>query len=53
MELWDKGEAIYNYLCTEAKQVYENGFVISFKNINRNETNLINHYFICINKERF
>ena len=28
--IWNKGKAIYQYLCTEAKQTYKNGFEIIF-----------------------
>lgn len=52
------GVAIYNYLCTEAKQSYKNGFAIEFDNP---KWDTVEHYpgmplklkFICINKERF
>lgn len=52
----EQGKAIYQYLCTEAKQVYKNGFEIKFHN-----PNIIEFFgfdgnklkFICINKERF
>lgn len=59
----DKGKAIYAYLCTEAKQVYNNGFEIELNVINKipdikelgfkNASNQRNYKFICINKERF
>jgi oligoribonuclease NrnB/cAMP/cGMP phosphodiesterase (DHH superfamily) len=46
------GKSIYQYLCTEAKQTYQNGFEIKF-----NQTHFHPHdgikRFICINKERF
>jgi oligoribonuclease NrnB/cAMP/cGMP phosphodiesterase (DHH superfamily) len=48
----NQGKAIYQYLCTEAKQTYKNGFEINF-----NQTKYHPHdgvkKFICINKERF
>jgi oligoribonuclease NrnB/cAMP/cGMP phosphodiesterase (DHH superfamily) len=31
--IWENGIAIYQYLCTEAKQAYKNGFSISLPNI--------------------
>jgi hypothetical protein len=43
------GMAIYDYLCTEAKQVYKNGFDVIFNSGTAN----ISLKFICINKERF
>ena len=58
----EQGKAIYQYLCTEAKQTYKNGFGIQFRcheafvredkgqNLN-NVPSTLN--FICINKERF
>ena len=51
------GGVIYQYLCTEAKQVYKNGFEIEFKDY-YDETKPIGWQwrtvkFICINKERF
>ena len=42
------GEAIYKYLCTEAKQTYKNGFKITLFG-----EDYITYQFICINKERF
>jgi oligoribonuclease NrnB/cAMP/cGMP phosphodiesterase (DHH superfamily) len=53
-----KGKSIYSYLCTEAKQVYKNGFEIQFywaEDIGRTNGNpkQCNAKFICINKERF
>jgi len=62
--IYKKGQAIYSYLCTEAKQAYKNGFEIKFE-VSSNETHSVlkgynvysadvNKYkFICINKERF
>jgi len=49
----DDFEGLYSYLCTEAKQVYKNGFPISFKNVDKKKGELNYFYFICINKERF
>lgn len=50
--IWEDGQAIYKYLCTEAKQTYKNGFGIEF-----NQTHFHPHdgikKFICFNKERF
>lgn len=56
--IWERGKSIYFYLCTEAKQSYQNGFVIEFDNP---KWDTIEHYpgmplklkFICVNKERF
>lgn len=57
-DIWNKGSAIYSYLCTEAKQSYKNGFEIIFYDF----TAGVNEHtgeqkpkrkFICINKERF
>lgn len=42
-QILEQGRSIYQYLCTEAKQCYKNGFDICFDT----------HKFICINKERF
>ena len=51
----ENGKAIYQYLCTEAKQVYSTGFVIKFiDEITDNKgRDIIRRKFICINKERF
>ncbi len=52
--LLQTGEAIYQYLCIEAKQTYKNGFEITLE-----ESMMLPDYrtykrkFICINKERF
>lgn len=61
-EIHKQGKAIYQYLCTEAKQSYSTGFEVELKeykddmNLNPFDltkgTNLIRK-FICINKERF
>ena len=53
-----KGKAIYEYLCTEAKQTYKNGFEIQFywaEDIGRHNgvPKQCAAKFICINKERF
>jgi oligoribonuclease NrnB/cAMP/cGMP phosphodiesterase (DHH superfamily) len=56
--IYDRGAAIYKYLCIEAKQVYKTGFEIKFDNP---KWDTIEHHpelqhklkFICINKERF
>ena len=59
----NSGRIIYQYLCTEAKQVYKNGFEIELNVINKipdikelgfkNASNQRNYKFICINRERF
>jgi oligoribonuclease NrnB/cAMP/cGMP phosphodiesterase (DHH superfamily) len=60
----EKGKSIYGYLCTEAKQVYQNGFEIHIGTkyiggmdpVSPTETVQTFKYpykFICINKERF
>jgi len=48
-KIWNNGKSIYQYLRTEAKQIYSNGFEIYF------EPEYIprRRKFICINKERF
>lgn len=52
LAIWNKGKAIYSYLCTDAKQIYKTGFDITFSRIT--DLDIITHYkFICINKERF
>lgn len=52
-----EGAAIYQYLCTEAKQTYKNGFEIMFYWAEPNNTSTVptqcSAKFICINKERF
>ena len=48
----ESGKAIYQYLCTEAKQSYKNGFKIELKEPWGTEGAYIRK-FICINKERF
>ncbi|KAF5080384.1 hypothetical protein DSECCO2_120260 [anaerobic digester metagenome] len=50
--IWNKGKAIYSYLCTEAKQTYANGFVIKFEEDKEYRTGRV-YEFICINNERF
>lgn len=47
------GKSIYKYLCTEAKQTYNNGFPIVFWNKTQISGEPDRWYFICINKERF
>ena len=58
----EKGIAIYQYLCTEAKQAYENGFPITLKCSSASiyqpgGQSVCSHKwkfdFLCINKERF
>jgi hypothetical protein len=55
-----KGKSIYQYLCTEAKQAYKNGFDLSFRfspkipehsALGFTEEDI--YRFVCINKERF
>ncbi len=56
-QMWLNGQTIYQYLCTDAKQAYANGFVIEFKETGVGTTNkfdgVYTYRFICINKERF
>lgn len=47
-----QGKSIYQYLCTEAKQSYKNGFEIRLFTYTE-EDHMNPHKFICINKERF
>ena len=51
----DKGKSIYQYLCTEAKQTYKNGFGIKLYYCpNMKGCTIFGEFnFICINKERF
>lgn len=58
----EQGKAIYQYLCTEAKQTYKNGFGIQFRCheafVREDKGQKLNNVpstlnFICINKERF
>jgi uncharacterized protein len=50
LKIWNKGKTIYEYLCTEAKQSYKNGFEIWLHDTQQSGR----HFkFICINKERF
>lgn len=51
-QILEKGRSIYGYLCTEAKQVYQNGFDINIDLDPEYRTGKISK-FICINKERF
>jgi len=60
MELWDKGEAIYNYLCTEARSIYAAGFPVTFQEpvvsgkVTEGSTGFMyDRKFLCINRERF
>lgn len=50
-----QGIAIYQYLCTEAKQTYKNGFEIKLVEEITDPIgkNIVNRKFICVNKERF
>ena len=56
-----EGISVYQYLCTEAKQAYNNGFVIELEEFvpykvaenHFNEAHIVKRKFICINKERF
>lgn len=54
-QIYDKGKAIYQYLCIEAKQVYKNGFEIKLieEITDHIGKNIVIRKFICINKERF
>lgn len=58
-KIHNQGKTIYQYLCTEAKQTYKNGFEINFENkdidfsSNTNKHIYPKYKFICINKERF
>jgi len=51
----ESGKAIYQYLCTEAKQAYKNGFPIHLFEDSKGEKTIGEEHklFICINKERF
>ena len=53
----NKGIGIYHYLCTEAKQVYKNGFEIVIFEPSSESGDIPNTFipkkFICINKEKF
>ena len=50
-QIFANGKAIYQYLCTEAQQVYKSGFEIEFHQIGIFVKPVVK--FICINKERF
>ena len=50
-QIYDKGKAIYQYLCTEAKQAYKNRFPLEL--YFSKESGLSPVRFVCINKERF
>lgn len=52
VEIWNSGISIYQYLCTESKQTYKNGFEIRLFTYT-DEDHMNPHRFICINKERF
>ena len=59
--IYKNGKSIYQYLCTEAKQTYKNGFEIILEEFvpykvaenHFNESYIAKRKFICINKERF
>ena len=49
-----RGYSIYQYLCSEAKQIYKNGFeIILIEQCGFRIEEQIPRKFICINKERF
>lgn len=60
-EIWNSGKAIYQYLCTEAKQVYATGTDLLLNNKEKGEKPLMVKEdctpvvlkFIMINRERF
>lgn len=59
-KIWNIGKAIYQYLCTEAKQTYKNGFEVQFQENTKVDVNghpeidgIKFRKLICINKERF
>lgn len=60
-EILGKGKDIYQYLCTEAKQIYKNGFPLKFLNPHSFGKNPesevydqpVYNNFLCINRERF
>ena len=56
-EMIRKGIFIYNYLCTEAEQVYKNGFKVTFFETTSKEGSAIIsgkvRKFICFYRERF
>jgi len=55
-DIHKEGKTIYQYLCTEAKQTYKNGFEIEFDERVTGFPNSVEfktHKFICFNKERF
>jgi len=50
----NKGKSIYQYLCTEAKQAYKNGFeIILEESLMLPDYRTKSRKFICFNKERF
>jgi oligoribonuclease NrnB/cAMP/cGMP phosphodiesterase (DHH superfamily) len=52
LNIWNKGIAIYKYLCVEAKQIYENGFSVELDESPEYRTGKILK-FISINRDRF
>jgi oligoribonuclease NrnB/cAMP/cGMP phosphodiesterase (DHH superfamily) len=55
-EIWYQGKAIYEYLCTEAKQIYNRTFSIDFILKEENENGgggSITYNFIGVNQDRF
>ncbi len=54
-KIWEMGGYVYQYLCVEAKQIYNNGFEIKFGvPAKLNDPNIYKEgCFICINRERF
>lgn len=53
-QIFEKGKAIYQYLCTEAKQIYKNGFEIELTyQFRENPDRYTKVKFLVINKERF
>jgi oligoribonuclease NrnB/cAMP/cGMP phosphodiesterase (DHH superfamily) len=53
--LLKEGKAIYKYLCTEAKQIYKDGFSIILKLILKDKEHIdyVPYKFICFNKAGF
>jgi len=54
--LWNKGKSIYQYLCTEAKQIYKKALPIKLLEENNSEDGTCLYYtrkFLCVNQERF
>lgn len=60
-KICEEGKIIYQYLCTETKQTYKNGFEITLEEfipytVKENyfcEAHTVNRKFICINREIF